>query len=139
MAFEGPLEDRLLIRERIGAYADSAFQGDVDAWLANWRDDCVWFSLGGQEFRGKAAMREVWTGLWSTMDGMAFFTEIGAIEVSGDRAQARSYCREILFLKGGGVRKMVGAYRDELVRENGVWLFAERRYQLLKDEGAGAV
>lgn len=133
MAFTGPLQDRLLIRERMGAYADAAFRGDREAWLANWIDDCVWFSLG-QEHRGKAAMRDQWAVIWANMERMGFFTEIGAIEVDGDRASARCYCREILVMKDGSVPKLIGAYEDELVRRGEDWLFASRRYTVLLAE-----
>lgn len=129
MGFSGPLEDRLLIRERMNAYADAAFRADREAWLASWDEDCLWVALG-QEHRGKPALRAQWDQLWAGLRKMTFFTEVGAIEAAGDRATARCYCREILVLADGGVRKMVGAYDDELVRRNGVWLFASRRYEL---------
>jgi ketosteroid isomerase-like protein len=137
MAFTGPAEDRLLIRERMGAYADAAFRRDMEAWLANWSAEPVWRTWG-QEFRGRDALRAQWEQIWTglKMEKMAFFTEIGAIEVAGDRATARSYCREILQLDGGRIRKVVGAYDDELVREKGVWLFARRDYSLFMDEPA---
>lgn len=138
MAFSGPLEDRQLIRERMGAYSDATFRGDVEAWLACWTEDAVRAQTGA-EHRGKPALRAMWEQVWGMLDKMAFFTEIGAIEAQDDRATARCYCREILFLKGGEVRKVVGVYDDELVRENGVWLFARREYRLLMDEGATAL
>jgi ketosteroid isomerase-like protein len=137
MAFEGPLEDRLLIRERMGAYADAVFQRDCEAWLANWTEDCVWQTLG-QELRGKAALRGAWQQIWAPLDRMTFFTEVGAIEVEGDRAAARCYCREILFFKDGGLRKVVGGYEDELARQDGTWLFARRKYRLLMAEAPRA-
>lgn len=133
MAFTGPLEDRILIRERMGSYADAAFQNDCDAWLDNWVADCIWTGPGF-ELRGKPALQAQWQAIWATQDAMAFFTDIGAIEVQGDRALARCYCREILALKGGEFRKIVGRYDDELVRQNGQWLFAKRRYSVLMDE-----
>ncbi len=135
MAFDGPLEDRLLIRERMGAYSDAIFRRDVEAWLACWTEGGV-RAQGGAEHRGKPALRAMWERVWAGLEKMAFFTELGASEVRGEHATARCYCREILFLKDGGIRKVVGVYEDELVRENGVWLFARRDYQLLMDEGA---
>ena len=137
MGFAGSLEDRQLIRERIDAYADAAFRKDQDAWLANWSEQCVW-KVFGAEVRGKEAMRAQWAQIWTMFEHMAFFTQLGAIEVDGDRAKVRSYCREILRLKDGGVRKVVGAYDDEMVRENGAWLFARRDYQVLMNESDGA-
>jgi uncharacterized protein (TIGR02246 family) len=134
MAFTGPLEDRQLIRDRIGAYSDASFRCDVEAWLECFTEDAVrvW---RGQEQRGKAQLRRFWDMIWGDLEKMGFFAEVGAIEVAGDRAAARVYCRELLFLKSGAVRKVVGRYDDELVREAGVWRFARRAYSLLMDEG----
>jgi ketosteroid isomerase-like protein len=134
MAFSGPLEDRQLIRERVGAYSDAVFQRDVEAWLDCWTDDAV-RTGSGPESCGKADLRRFWDGTWRMLESMAFLAEVGSIEVEGDQARARVYCREILFLRGGGVRKVVGAYTDRLRREAGVWRFARRDYRLLLDEG----
>lgn len=127
----------MLIRERMGAYSDAVFRRDRELWLANWVDDCTWRTQG-REFRGKHEMREQWAKIWEMLEKMTFFTEIGAIEVQDQNAKARCYCREILLLRDGGVRKVVGQYDDTLVKENGVWLFASRSYTLLMSEG-GAI
>jgi ketosteroid isomerase-like protein len=134
MAFTGPSEDRLAIRERFGAYSDAVMRADVEAYLDCWTDDGV-RGWRGTECSGKAALRTQWKKIWADLEAMAFFAEIGAIEVDGDRARARCYCREILFLKDGGRRKVVGSYDDVLVREHGQWRFARRDYRLLLDEG----
>lgn len=137
MAFTGPADDRQLIRELIGAYSDAAFRGDAEAYLALWTEDGVRTQAGQPEVRGKAALRAMWDGLWQMIDRMAFFAEVGAIAVDGERATTRVYCREIVFLKGGGVWKLVGIYNDQLVREGGAWRFARRDYELFMDEGKG--
>ena len=136
MGFAGTLEDRQLIRERIDTYADAAFRKDREAWLANWCEECVW-KVFGSEVRGKEAMREQWAKIWTMFEYMAFFTQLGSIDVDGDRAKVRSYCREILRRTDGGISKIVGAYDDDLVRENGAWLFARRDYQVLMNESEG--
>jgi uncharacterized protein (TIGR02246 family) len=133
MAFKGPIEDRLKIRELMGAYADAAMSKDLEAHLACWADDCVWLSLG-QEFRGKAALRAQWPKTWADIRKMGFYNEIGAIEIDGDRATARCFVREVVFMADGGVRKLVARYDDELVRTDGEWLFARRAYNLIGDE-----
>lgn len=135
MAFKGPLEDRIAIRDLMGAYADATFRQDVEAWLACFTQDAV-RAQGAREVRGTVELRAMWDKVWSILDRMAFFTEVGAIEVDGDRATARAWCREILFLKGGGVRKVVGVYDDLLLRQDGGWRFARRTYQLFMDEAA---
>lgn len=137
MAFSGPAEDRMLIRELFNSYSDAAVRQDEDAYLACWADDGIRIGQG-MEVQGTAALREQWRGIWTRLERMAFFAEIGAIEVDGDTATARCYCREIIVPKGGGVWKVVGAYDDRLVRRGGTWLFARREYRMLIDEGRAA-
>jgi ketosteroid isomerase-like protein len=108
---------------------------DVEDYLACWSDDGVRSGVGG-ECRGKVDLREHWNASRRALVGMVFFTQIAMIEVDGDRAAARCHCREVLHLKDGRFRKLVGRYDDELVRVEGDWVFAHRRYQLVMDEGA---
>jgi hypothetical protein len=133
MAFTGPVEDRLAIRERYNAYSDAATTQDEDAYLACWHAHGVRVGQG-QECRGTDDLRVQWRGMWVLLDRMAFFSEPGAIEVSGDRARAHCNCREIIVLKSGELWKVVGRYDDEFVRENGDWLFARREYTMLINE-----
>lgn len=42
MAFSGPLEDRVAIRELIDAYADATMLRDEEAWAALWAEDACW-------------------------------------------------------------------------------------------------
>jgi uncharacterized protein (TIGR02246 family) len=135
--FSGPLADRQLIRELFGAYSDATFQRDMDAWLACYAEDGVWVMMG-RDIAGKPALRAQWEKLWSTIDRMAFFSEIGAIKVDGNRAETRCYCREIMHYKNGTTLKVVGMYEDELIRIDGDWRFARRNYQLLSNEGIQA-
>lgn len=135
--FQGSLQDRILIRERYGAYSDAVFRQDVDAWLANYSEEGVW-EIHGKAHRGKTELRAKWESLWAMLDKMAFFTEIGAIAVEGDSASARSYCREIVSLKNGQTMKVVGFYEDELIRRNDNWLFSKRHYTPLLNESAPA-
>jgi ketosteroid isomerase-like protein len=133
MPFEGTLEDRLLIRERMSDYADAMFQQDLAAWLANFTEDCVWRGVG-LEYRGLKELAASWPALWEPLVRMAYFTEIAAIAVDGDRASARCYSRQIMFRKDGGVGKIVGLYRDQLVRRGGTWLFQTREFEFIGRE-----
>jgi uncharacterized protein (TIGR02246 family) len=136
--FTGPIEDRLAIRERIESYSHAVFLHDADLWIANWAEDGVWHlpSLG-IDLTGRPTIRGAWEQAMSGFSLAGFFAVPGSIEVTGDTATARSYTQEILVLKdGGGVRKIVGAYDDTLVKRDGVWLFARRAYNVLHDEQA---
>lgn len=136
MAYEGPLEDRLAIRERIETYGDAVFRRDAEAWIANWAEDAVW-SLPGFEVVGKAAIKRAWIQAMSAFSLAAFFGVPGSIVVRGETATARVHTQEILTDAQGGVRRVVGVYDDELIREGGEWLFRKRLYQIKLDQKDG--
>lgn len=133
MSFSGPLDDRIQIRELYGSYADAVFRQDRIAYLACWHRDGIRRS-GDELLRGKDELRMAWDSIWSTIERMAFFSEVGAIQVEGDAATARCYCREIIERKDGKIWKVVGLYEDELTRDRGAWVFLQRRYSLLINE-----
>jgi ketosteroid isomerase-like protein len=127
MAFTGPLEDRILIRELYGRYGDASWRGDREAFVSCFTQDGCWTSHLF-DCNGHADLRAEWDRLWSDWEAVAFLGEIGAIEVDGDTAKCRSYAREVVKLKSGGIFKLAGHYADSLRRENGEWLFARRDY-----------
>jgi hypothetical protein len=129
MPFTGSLEDRMLIRELYGRYADASWRGAREDWAACFTADGRWVSHLFN-CHGTAQLLETWDSLWKDWTGVAFMSEIGSIEISGERAKVRSYAREIVQLKNGGIFKLAGHYDDDLVRQNGEWLFASRVYQL---------
>lgn len=136
MAFTGPAEDRLAIRELYGTYGDASWRGDREQWVRCFAPDGRWtshlFDAAGHD-----ALRETWDGLWKDWDAVAFLSEIGAIAVSGDSAIARSYAREVVRMKNGTIFKLCGRYDDTLVRVGGEWKFLKRAYTLMIDEFPG--
>lgn len=124
------IEDRLLIRERYGLYSDAAFQKNAEAWLACWCDTGEWH-LFGKALRGKDALRQQWDDTWQLLDRMAFFSEIGPVDIRAGKASVRSYCHEVVSFKDGNLLNVVAQYDDELVKESGRWLFAKRVYNVL--------
>jgi len=136
--FTGPLEDRLEIRELFDRYSDAVCRTALDDYLDCWTADGVRLGAGG-ECRGTEELRSHWHGIWQVLAQMVFITQIGAIEVDGDDAHARSYCLEIMQLRSGGSRRLVGSYEDTLRCVGGKWLFSERNYRVVVDEGPAAV
>lgn len=132
MTFDGPIEDRLAIRERIESYGDAVFQRDEKAWAANWAEDSVW-KLMGTEVKGKANIVAMWRQAMAGFSFVSFFGNPGAIAISGDGAEVRVYTLEFLVEAGGKTRRVVGQYDDKLVRQNGRWLFQSRTYRILSD------
>ena len=52
MISQGPLEDRLAIRELIESYNDAVMRFDGDAWRSNWLEDAIWSLPGAGEIQG---------------------------------------------------------------------------------------
>ncbi|WIM86061.1 nuclear transport factor 2 family protein [Candidatus Mycobacterium wuenschmannii] len=129
--FSGPVEDRLGIRERFDAYSDAVTRQDLDDYLACWTDDGTRLGEGG-ECQGIEALRAHWHGIWKVLSQMVFITQVGAIEVDGAAATARSYCLETLRFRDSATHQLVGAYDDELRRVDGAWRFSVRRYRVLE-------
>ena len=133
MAFTGPLEDRIAIRELYDAYADGANRGDKAAWLDPWTEDALWWSHLF-EVRGKAAIADQYDQIMAPVASTTFLTQICAIEVDGDRARGRAVCQERLVLTPGGSMRLTGRYEDEIVREHGQWRFRSRHYHVMTEE-----
>jgi hypothetical protein len=127
--FTGPIEDRLKIRERFDAYSDAVSRTALDDYVRCWTGDPIRLGAGG-EFHGVAELRAHWDGIWRAIETMAFVTQIGAIEIDGQDARARSYCQETLRFRNGQTQQLVGAYDDELKRVDGEWLFSKRTYRI---------
>jgi len=136
MAYTGPLEDRIAIRELHETYADAGFRGDMEQWLDCFVDDCTWVTPYG-EMKGKEQLKATWDQIFGNLAALGFFTVMGAIEVDGDSATDRAYIREVFHAKDGSMQKLVGSYHDQLVREGGAWKFKRREYAVLISEGSG--
>ena len=133
MAFKGPIEDRLAIRERVEAYCDAVFRKDADDWIACWAPDGVW-KLPGMEVSGHEAMKPAWIQAMSAYKFAGFFGNPGHIVVNGDTAEARTYTTEYLERNDGVYIKIFGSYEDHLVKQNGAWVFSSRAYTVLRTE-----
>ena len=134
MAFIGPLEDRIAIRELIDAYSDAVMVRDAEAWGLCWAQNAYW-SLpefpGHEEFIGRDAIVAGWimsmtmySSLTDFSKPMIYTSVPGAIKVDGDTAIARVYTSEIYADPATGIEHRVrGRYDDTLARIDGSWLF----------------
>lgn len=133
MAFNGPESDRLALRELYGSYSDRAFHMDRAGWLALFAPDGEWH-IRGEIAKGPEALSKLWGKLVTGLETLCFFAEVGAIEVTGDTATGRAFCREIFKLGDGSIHKLVGRYEDDFARIDGAWRFARRKYTVLLRE-----
>jgi ketosteroid isomerase-like protein len=129
--------DRLAIRELVDAYAHCADQRDAKGQMALFTDDTRFLVFMDataaeptQELHGRESLAPVFDDLNQYAATMHFNGQ-STIVLDGDRATGESYCLAH-HLKAGrdGQRTMMIAsirYLDEFARQDGSWLFAERR------------
>ena len=134
-----PLEaaDRLAIREVVDAYAHCADRRDAKGQMALFTDDTRFLVFMDatvaeptQELRGRESLAPVFDDLNQYAVTMHFNGQC-TIVLDGDRATGETYCLAH-HLKAGqdGQRSMMIAsirYLDDFARQDGQWLFAERR------------
>jgi ketosteroid isomerase-like protein len=134
-----PLEaaDRLAIRELIDAYAHCADRRDAKGQMALFTDDTRFLVFMDattaeptQELHGRESLAPVFDDLNQYVATMHFNGQ-STISLDGDRAGGESYClAHHLKVGQDGQRTMMIAsirYLDEFVKQDGQWLFAERR------------
>jgi hypothetical protein len=134
-----PLEaaDRLAIRELIDAYAHCADRRDAKGQMALFTDDTRFLVFMDataaeptQELHGRESLAPVFDDLNQYVATMHFNGQC-TILLDGVRATGESYClAHHLKVGQDGQRTMMIAsirYLDELVKQDGQWLFAERR------------
>jgi ketosteroid isomerase-like protein len=129
--------DRLAIRELVDAYAHCADRRDAAGQMALFTEDTHFvvfmdhFSdVPTMDLHGRGSLAPVFENLNSYAVTMHFNGQ-STVVLDGDRATGESYClAHHLSIAEDGQRTMMIAsirYLDEFVRQDGRWLFAERR------------
>ncbi len=128
--------DRLAIRELIDAYAHCADRRDAAGQMALFTEDTafhVFMDSRSPEpsyvLHGRAALAPVFADL-NQYRATTHFNGQSKVRLDGDRATGESYCIAHHLTVDGEKRTLMLAsirYLDEFVKQEGVWLFAERR------------
>ena len=135
MISQGPLEDRLAIRELVESYNDAVMRFDGEAWAENWRDDATWVLPGtGDGLTGKDTFFAAWQSAMAGFEFVGFFASAGPIIIEGDNATGTWYQQEFLHEKGGAKRTITGKYSDTYVKVDGRWYFQKRVYEIMNAE-----
>lgn len=127
--------DRLAIRELFDAYAHCADRRDAEGQKALFTDDtrfAVYMSGPGTEptyvLHGREALTPVFEDL-KQYDATTHFNGQSTVVLDGDRATGESYTMAHHLYQTDGQRTLMVAalrYLDTFVKQDGVWLFAER-------------
>jgi ketosteroid isomerase-like protein len=129
--------DRLAIRELIDAYAHCADRRDAKGQMALFTQDTrflVFMDYNSpeptQELHGRESLAPVFDNL-NTYAVTMHFNGQSTVVLDGERATGESYClAHHLSVGEDGQRTMMIAsirYLDQFARQDGQWLFAERR------------
>jgi len=129
--------DRVAIRELVDAYAHCADRRDATGQMALFTEDTrflVFYDLTSaepsQELHGRQSLAPVFDDLNQYAATMHFNGQ-STVSLNGDRAAGESYClaHHLKVTEDGQRTLMVASirYLDEFVKQDGQWLFAERR------------
>ena len=132
--------DRLAIRELVDAYAHCADRRDAKGQMALFTQDTrflVFMDYNSpeptQELHGRESLAPVFDNLNIYVATMHFNGQ-STVALDGDRATGESYClAHHLSVAADGQRTMMIAsirYLDQFAKQDGRWLFAERRLML---------
>src|SRR6202045_3091185 len=134
---ESEAADRLAIRELLDAYAHCADRRDAKGQMALFTPDTRFLvymdsrsEQPTQELHGRESLAPVFDNL-NTYIATMHFNGQSTVSLDGNRATGESYClAHHLSVGEDGQRTMMIAsirYLDEFVKQDGEWLFAERR------------
>ena len=128
--------NRLAIRELVDAYAHCADRRDAKGQMALFTADTVFevfmdsrSAEPTQTLRGRDALAPVFENL-NTYQATTHFNGQSTVEIEGNTAKGESYCIAHHLTVDGEKRTLMVAsirYLDTFSKENGAWLFAERK------------
>ncbi|MFD4658281.1 nuclear transport factor 2 family protein [Kitasatospora sp. NPDC058444] len=129
--------DRLAIRRLVDAYAHCADRRDAEGQMALFTEDTRFLvhmdataAEPTQELRGRAALAPVFDEL-NRYRATTHFNGQSTVTLDGDRAEGETYCLAYHVSSDPDDKRtiMIASirYLDRFVRQDGDWLFAERR------------
>ena len=129
--------DRLAIRELVDAYAHCADRRDAKGQMALFTEDTRFIVFMDataaeptQQLHGRESLAPVFDNL-NIYAATMHFNGQSTILLDGDRATGESYClaHHLKVTEDGQRTLMVASirYLDDFVKQDGRWLFAERR------------
>jgi uncharacterized protein (TIGR02246 family) len=124
--------DELEIRALVARYHDANNRGDQVAWAATWSTEGQWH-VGPRTLVGRQAMLDFWQRILAPYESrIVQLVAHGQIRVSADGVVGDSMFLEFARKTGEPADHVeIGRYEDRYVREDGRWVFAERRFALI--------
>jgi hypothetical protein len=128
--------DRLAIRELVEAYAHCADRRDAEGQMALFTADThfvVYMNAKdpnpSQELHSREELVPVFAALNQYSATTHFVGQSTILTLTNDRGTGEAYCMAHHVTNNGGNRRLMVAslrYHDSFVKQQGLWLFAER-------------
>ena len=126
--------DELAIRRTLAAYCQHCDDGMFDSLAALFSAGGT-FTYLGEVVAGSAALTAWFVAAQPPARRGKHVTVNAVIDISGDRATARSDFVFLRFVNGSLVPLTAGRYVDELVRQDGRWLIERRVVEDMRPPG----
>ena len=133
------LEDRIAIRELVDQYSFCADTRDAEGQMAIFTEDANFEVYMDEKIpaptyviTGRDNLRPVFDDLNQYFSTMHFNGQ-STVKLEGGKATGTTYCRAYHLKVIDGVQKLMIAgirYYDIMVKQNGTWLFSERKLKV---------
>ena len=128
------LVDEAAIRGLCDRFADAANHLNYEAFRATWAAEGVW-DIGEPMNVHAEGVDDIEKTLEQLLGEWEFFVQMphaGAVKIQGERATARWTMNEIGRTRGDNPQSQfnLSTYTDELVKQDGKWLFTKRSYKM---------
>lgn len=131
------VKDELEIRALADKFSDAANRVDGAAFQSLWAKNGVW-EIGApinMEFKGKENMESSVNHMLALWDFFVQLNGPGVVKINGETAIARFYVNEIARKADDKTgNHNLSMYEDELIKEDGKWVFLKRTYHTIYQE-----
>jgi ketosteroid isomerase-like protein len=134
MSFEGPIEERLAIRELGACYGDAVHRHDTGSFAELWAEDARWQHPELGTLFGRKAIAEIFDRVVQSLPMIHFMAMLGSLRIEADVAAGTSYVSEFVQRNDGSSYRSCGRYDDQYRKCDGTWYFLSRSYTLLHKE-----
>lgn len=123
------------LRHLVSGYCDAVNRGDAAAVTKAWAEDATWTPAGGKAIRGRKAIVETFERMRADYEWIVQSAPLMVFEVDEghDTGSGRVTLQE-RFKKRKNAKPgtMLATYHDEYARHGGIWMFADRRLEVIE-------
>lgn len=136
------IEDRIAIKNVVDVFSELADTKEIDKQVLLYTEDGVVESvLNGQPgmvLKGREQLKQAFSGFLANFNTVYHQNGQQTVdELTASTAKATSYCRVILVGEQNGKQTkttMYVIYKDEFVKQNGIWLIQKRTSNFIRAE-----